>query len=157
MKEILQAQYKMIQGSRNVLLDYCNTVTADHFLFENNGFGRGGSMRNLLVHNGTTYQYWIGEHALGRKMLYPAYKSISTVQECRKFYTDIDDLITEFLDHFNGSYVQPVSSERDGKITTATPLEVFTHVCTHEFHHKGQILSISRQLGYIPIDTDIMR
>jgi uncharacterized damage-inducible protein DinB len=35
--------------------------------------------------------------------------------------------------------------------------KLFTHTITHEFHHKGQILTLSRQLGYTPVDTDIMR
>lgn len=157
MKEIIEAQYKMIQGSRNVLLDYCDTITPEHFITENSGFGRGGSIRNLLVHNGTTYQYWIGRHALGREMIYPPYKSVVAVKDCREFYKTIDALITEFIEHFKDDYNKPISSERDGKITTATPLEVFTHVITHEFHHKGQILSISRQLEYLPVDMDIMR
>ncbi|MCB0535444.1 MAG: hypothetical protein KDD14_24780 [Saprospiraceae bacterium] len=39
----------------------------------------------------------------------------------------------------------------------APPLRLFTHIVTHEFHHKGQILSLSRHLGYTPVDTDIMR
>lgn len=157
MKEVIETQYKMIRGSRNVLLDYCDSITPEHFITENGGFGRGGSMRNLLVHNGTTYQYWIGGHALGREMIYPIYDSIVTVKDIRNFYKNIDALVTEFIEHFKDDYNNPISTERDGKIITATPLEVFTHVITHEFHHKGQILSISRQLGYLPVDTDIMR
>ena len=39
----------------------------------------------------------------------------------------------------------------------ANPFKLFTHVITHEFHHQGQILPMSRQLGYIPVDTDVMR
>jgi uncharacterized damage-inducible protein DinB len=47
--------------------------------------------------------------------------------------------------------------EIDGKKGKSSPLEVFTHVMTHEYHHKGQLLSLSRQLGYTPIDTDVIR
>ncbi len=43
------------------------------------------------------------------------------------------------------------------KIIIANPLKLFTHVITHEFHHKGQILSLSRHLGYVRVDTDIIR
>lgn len=157
MRELLEAQYKLVQGSRNVLLEYCSSVTPDHFVAENTGFGRGGSMRNLLVHIGNTYQYWLGAHALEQKMTYPSYESIATVQQSREYYVLIDALVRKFLEHFEGSYIRPVSGEQNGQIIIATPLEVFTHVCTHEFHHKGQILSISRQLGYTPVDTDIMR
>lgn len=114
-------------------------------------------MRNLLVHNATTYQYWLGQHALAREMVYPEYKSIPTVQECRRFFDTIDELVAEFLAHFAAYYTAPITSMKEGKARVATPLEVFTHVTTHEFHHKGQILSISRHLGYIPVDTDVIR
>jgi uncharacterized damage-inducible protein DinB len=157
MRAVLEAQYEMVRSARQVLLNYCDTVTPAHFTEENSGFGRGGSMRNLLVHNGTTYQYWLGRHALAREMIYPEYNSITTVQECRAFFNTIDELVVEFLAHFAAYYTAPITSMKEGKATVATPLEVFTHVTMHEFHHKGQILSISRHLGYIPVDTDIIR
>jgi uncharacterized damage-inducible protein DinB len=157
MRAVLEAQYEMVRSARQVLLNYCDTVTPAHFTEENSGFGRGGSMRNLLVHNATTYQYWLGQHALAREMVYPEYKSIPTVQECRRFFDTIDELVAEFLAHFAAYYTAPITSMKEGKARVATPLEVFTHVTTHEFHHKGQILSISRHLGYIPVDTDVIR
>lgn len=157
MKEIWIAQYQLVQSARSVLLDYCETVTPAHFVAENTGFGRGGSMRNLLVHIGSTYQYWAGEYALGRKMQFPANEHITTVNECRNFFRSIDSLIQEFIEHFADAYTTKLTSIRNNTTITTTPLEVFTHVITHEFHHKGQILSISRQLGYTPVDTDIIR
>ncbi|RSK47607.1 hypothetical protein EI291_14730 [Hymenobacter rigui] len=36
-------------------------------------------------------------------------------------------------------------------------LHVFTHIIRHEFHHKGQMLNMSRQLGCTPVDTDAIR
>lgn len=156
MKEIWTAQYNMIQGSRAVLFNYCDTITLNHFIAENSDFGRGGSIRNLLVHNGHVYRFWIGHHAFGREMEYPEYGSIITVDDCRAYYTSINELVEEFIHQFadrphtlfNSNYKKPAS---------ATALEVFTHVTTHEFHHKGQMLSISRHLGYTPVDTDVIR
>jgi uncharacterized damage-inducible protein DinB len=40
---------------------------------------------------------------------------------------------------------------------SATPLQLFTHLLTHEFHHKGQIMTMCRLLGHIPPDTDVIR
>ncbi len=34
-----------------------------------------------------------------------------------------------------------------------TPLWLLTHTETHEFHHKGQIVSMARHLGYTPPNT----
>jgi len=157
MKDSWTLQYELVQSSRAVLLDYCDTLFPKHFTAETSGFGRGGSIRNLLVHNGQVYRYWMGEHAQGREMQYPEYTEISSVQECRDYYASINHLVEEFVRRFVNTPVAVLSSIRDNKVTTTTALEVFTHVITHEFHHKGQMLSISRQLGYTPVDTDIIR
>lgn len=157
MKDSWTLQYELVQDSRAVLLDYCDTIQPAHFTAETAGFGRGGSIRNLLVHNGHVYRNWIGEHALGREMQYPTYTEISSVQECRDYYATINSLVEEFIRRYADAPAEVFSSTRNNKVTTTTALEVFTHVITHEFHHKGQILSISRQLGYTPVDTDIIR
>lgn len=157
MKDSWTAQYEFVKGSRAVLLDYCDTLLPMHFTAETTGFGRGGSIRNLLVHNGHVYRYWIGAHALGREMEYPEYTDIMTVQDCRVFYASVNDLLGEFISRFGDLPTAALSSTRDNRTTSTTTLEVFTHVITHEFHHKGQMLSISRSLGYTPPDTDIIR
>ncbi|MBR7794935.1 hypothetical protein GT022_02615 [Agaribacter marinus] len=38
-----------------------------------------------------------------------------------------------------------------------TPLWHFTHAATHEFHYKGQIVSMLRQLEYTSDDTDLIK
>jgi len=39
---------------------------------------------------------------------------------------------------------------------TATPAHVIHHVLTHAFHHKGQIVSMCRMLGYPAPETDLL-
>lgn len=50
-----------------------------------------------------------------------------------------------------------IAYKLEGVERHVTSLELFSHVITHEYHHKGQVLSISRHLGYTPVDTDIIR
>lgn len=157
MKEIWIAQYRLIQSARSVLLDYCDTLLPEHFVANTPGFGHDGSIRNLLVHNANTYQYWIGSHCFGKTVQYPPYEDFTTVSECRIYLNTVDDLVDKFIHQFADVYATDITSFRNEKATIATPLAVFTHVTTHEFHHKGQILSMSRHMGYIPVDTDIIR
>lgn len=157
MINVLHAQYKWVQNSRAVLFDYSEKLTKDHFITEVPGFGRGGSIRNLLVHIATTYQYWISQHALSKSITFAEYSGYNRVSDCRELYISIDNLVHEFIETFKDEYEIPITSGNNGLITEASPLKVFTHVITHEFHHKGQILSISRHLGYTPVDTDIIR
>lgn len=153
MKDILLQQYDLVKSSRATLLDFCASLPSIKFIEEVNGFGRGGSVRNLLVHINDTYQYWTAVHCLDRHQEFRKYDYYATIEECRGLFDQTDQLVIAMLHHFENNYDQQIIS----KNTTASPFKVFTHVITHEFHHKGQILSISRHLGFVPVDTDIIR
>jgi uncharacterized damage-inducible protein DinB len=152
----LQTQYAYVQSSRRVLLDYCATITPEDFVAENTHFGRG-SIRNLGVHIGTTYEFWIGQHALQRDMIFTESGSLRKVADLEKQFFHVDQLVAEFIQRYADHCLTDIEIKLQDKITLVTPLKLFSHVITHEFHHKGQILSLSRHLGYVPIDTDIMR
>jgi uncharacterized damage-inducible protein DinB len=151
-----QQQYEFVKSSRKVLLDYCKTLSGKDFLIENSAFGRG-SVRNLLVHIGNTYEFWIGRHSLDKNIKFTEYDSVKNTEEAEGFFFNIDLLLNEFVNVYSEKGTIEIEINIDDKIIIATPLKLFTHVITHEFHHKGQILSLSRHLGYVPVDTDIIR
>jgi uncharacterized damage-inducible protein DinB len=151
-----QHQYEFIKSSRRVLFEYCKTLSDQHFLIENSTFGRG-SIRNLLVHIGNTYEFWIGRESLKKSIKFTEYNSVKDVMEAEDFFTGVDLLLEEFINVYYEKYMIDIEIEIQGKVILASPLKLFTHVITHEFHHKGQILSLSRHLGYVPVDTDIIR
>jgi len=149
-------QYNFVRSSREVLLNFCETISENDFVTENSTFGRG-SIRNLLVHIGNTYEFWIGKHALQLEMNFTPYDNLKHALQAKDFFLTIDALVTRFIEVYSGKYLEDLIFKIDSRRAAASPLKLFTHVITHEFHHKGQILSLSRHLGYIPIDTDIIR
>lgn len=153
--EYCETQYELVKGSRIVLLEYCRTISADNFIKENTSFGRGGSIRNLLVHNVNTYQFWIGNVALKKSIVYTPYESCNNIEQVTEIYNSVDIFFREFISETD--FDSEIEFTINGSKGYATPFKLFSHVITHEFHHKGQILSLSRHLGYKPIDTDIMR
>jgi len=156
MKDVLVIQYDLVKQARTVLLSYCGQLTEKDFLAENSSFGRG-SIRNLLVHIGNTYEFWLGKQALQKEIIFTAYNTVKNVTEAEELFRNIDRLVNRFIFSFADDYHQEIMVSINKEPVAATPLKLFTHVITHEFHHKGQILSLSRHLGYVPIDTDIMR
>lgn len=152
-----KVQYQLIQQSRRTLFDYCKTITNEDFLNQNNSFGRGGSIRNLLVHIANTYEFWIIKQALKKDIAFTEYSAKNTINEIEKLFNQIDHDIFIFLTKYESSKFDTIKMTVNGIIKNITPFELFTHVITHEFHHKGQILSLSRHLGYIPIDTDVIK
>ncbi len=150
-----EEQYELVKGSRKVLLDYCSTISAVDFTDGNTSFGRGGSMRNLLVHIANTYQYWIAYHVLKRDVTFPKFEEKQNISEVVALFAEVDGFMDEFLKEMDNR--NEIEYELGGIKGTAKPFTLFTHVITHEYHHKGQVLSISRHLGYTPADTDVMR
>jgi uncharacterized damage-inducible protein DinB len=149
-------QYEYVKDSRNTLFAYCRTISPDDFVNQNTSFGRGGSMRNLLVHIANVYEHWIANIALKKNVKYSGYENYNTIEEVEILFDAIDNLVMDFIsliDHFDSE----IGYELQNVKNSAKPLMLFSHVITHEYHHKGQILSLSRHLGYIPVDTDIIR
>jgi uncharacterized damage-inducible protein DinB len=149
-------QYNYVKESRNVLFEYCKTISPEDFINQNTSFGRGGSMRNLLVHIANTYEYWIANLALKKNLKPAEYEDNLTIQEVILLFDSVDIFMEEFILEMNLSD-REIVYEIQGSKNSASALKFFSHVITHEYHHKGQILSLSRHLGYIPVDTDIMR
>lgn len=151
-----QKQYTFVKESRNILFEYCQTIQTEDFINQNSSFGRGGSIRNLLVHIANTYELWIAETALKRNVTYAEYEAYENIQDVIRLFAYVDQLMTDFFELMEKSESE-VEYESNGVKKTAEPFKLFSHVITHEYHHKGQILSLSRHLGYIPVDTDIIR
>ena len=149
-------QYDLVKKSREILLAFCTQITERDFLSENNSFGRG-SMRNLLIHIANAYEFWIIQHALKRDVVFTEYSSKNTKDEIRTVFSTIDIAVFDFITLFESSALTPIDLKINGIKKQTNALELFTHVITHEFHHKGQILFLSRHLGYMPVDTDIIR
>lgn len=156
LSDFTKKQYEFVKGSRNVLFEYCKTVSPDDFINQNTSFGRGGSMRNLLVHIANTYEYWIANLALKKNLKYAEYEDNLTIQDVILLFDSVDLFMEEFILEMDLSDREIVYKIQGNK-NSASPLKFFSHVITHEYHHKGQILSLSRHVGYIPVDTDIMR
>ncbi len=150
-------QYGFVRGSRAVLLSYCQTISNSDFVKENSSFGRGGSIRNLLVHIANTYEFWIGKCALQKNLVFTAYGSKPHIDDIIALFGSVDTLMFEFMELLRRPELTEIHYEINGAEHTTAPFQLFSHVITHEFHHKGQILSLSRHWGYTPIDTDIMR
>ncbi|RZL49975.1 MAG: damage-inducible protein DinB [Pedobacter sp.] len=156
MKTLLQQQYDLVLFSRNTLIDYLSTINDTDLLTENSSFGRG-SIRNLLVHICDTYASWIGERALKKDIQYHAFSHFKNIDDCAAYFKLVDAHVEEFIIKFEDDCLTGIEITKNGKGSLISPLSLFTHVITHEFHHKGQIMSLTRHLGYIPVDADIIR
>lgn len=71
-------------------------------------------------------------------------------------FAEVDELVQRFLYEHDNRWYEPIEQDESwqGYPKAPTPLLLFTHTVTHEFHHKGQIVSMARHLGYPPPADD---
>jgi uncharacterized damage-inducible protein DinB len=155
--KILKVQYKLIQEARAELLKFCSTLKPEDLSKEIAGFNNSTIISKLL-HIANTYLFWLKRFAAKEEFQYFEEKNIKDIDGVRKAFAEADKAVNTFLNSY------PYHSTKiKGEIfwlktdMTFSVVELFTHVMTHEFHHKGQIMSMTRMLGYTPIDADIIR
>ena len=156
--DTLRHQYALATGARAALFTYCEDLSTEDFVQQIPSFGHG-SIRHLLVHVANVYQYWIGHNALQQNQAFFKADDVVTMLDIPPLYRQVDKMMDAFFTQFDGRWNDiltiPIQSRQKEIVSTA--LAIFTHVATHEFHHKGQVLSMSRHLGYTPVDTDLIR
>jgi len=157
MVTLLLKQYDLIRGSREVVLSFIENQVNEDLHTPVPAFD-GKTIRYFLVHNADCYLHWLAYFALKQPEKEIYNEDFKTVDLIRGLYGKVDELITLFLETFESTLDVPVIGmhNRCGEVSV-TPLQLFTHVTTHEFHHKGQMMTMCRLLGYTPPDTDVIR
>lgn len=154
---ILQQQYQLVLSSRGALFTYCEGIPTAQLQITLPAFNNE-SMATQLLHTANCYLFWLANSTMQRNRPFFDIESCKDLNTIRTCYQQVDGMVDEFLNHFKPSLDEKMLITRpDGSQIYRSPFEVFTHVITHEFHHKGQIVNMGRQLGYTPVDTDVIR
>ena len=154
--DVFLTQYDWIKRTRESLFRYCETLPPSDYVKELDNLG-GDSIRNLHAHVADCYRVWLGSRALGQSLQKITPETVNNVKEMREVFRNTDSMVDEFLNKFKGKWNHAIHvSFNSGDSAEITALWLFTHTITHEFHHKGQIVKIGRQLGYLPPDTDLL-
>src|SRR5690606_24825577 len=93
----LKEQYELVRESRKVLFDYCRTISPSDLIKENSSFGRGGSIRNLLVHIANTYEFWIARCGLKADVAFTKYDSKENIDSIVDLFDSVDKFMYEFM------------------------------------------------------------
>jgi uncharacterized damage-inducible protein DinB len=157
MYSTLLHQYQLVLSARGALFDYCETIKTGHLLTPLPSFNNE-SMATQLMHVANCYLFWLAKSAMQQQRPYFKEEEHRGLIAIRDAYQQVDLTVNHFLQNFKDTLAQQrLITRPDGNTLTRSPFDVFTHVITHEFHHKGQIINMSRQLGYTPVDTDVIR
>lgn len=155
--ELLQQQYQLAKESRAVVLRFlADEVKYDAFKpvapFSDK------TIAWMLVHIANTYLFWTGNFSLKLNLSFYSANDIQDINDVEKLFGNIDALLQQFIQTFGENLQRPIAGLNSAGAPVHThAFAVFTHVLTHEFHHKGQIMSMCRLLGHVPPDADIIR
>ncbi|MES2061172.1 MAG: DinB family protein [Bacteroidota bacterium] len=157
MNTTLLHQYQLVLSSRGALLNYCETISTEHLALPVPSFNND-SMGSQMRHVANTYLGWLLNFLQQDQRPYFNQANHKDLPAIRAMFEQVNLVVNDFLQRYKDDITIPLTLPREGDTAlTLTPLELFMHVTTHEFHHKGQIVNMSRQLGYIPVDTDVIR
>ncbi|WP_405112558.1 DinB family protein [Paenibacillus sp. FSL K6-1217] len=146
---VFKSQYEMIQRTRESLFRFCETLSPTDYVKEIEAFG-GVSIRSLHAHVADCYRIWLGNRALGKSLPKVNPESVDNIEKMREIFKNTDELVYEFLNDFKIKWDPAITASWQSDSVELTELWLFTHTITHEFHHRGQIVKMGRQLGYIP-------
>jgi uncharacterized damage-inducible protein DinB len=152
---ILEKQYFLTLQARGATLAFVENSIGAEFSGAIAAFNNK-SIRDLFVHNAACYLSWIDHFAFRQPK--PNFKEgdFNTMTSIRQLYQLVDERTNAFMQRFGNNLDERISGDPVAwGAGSATALELFTHVMTHEFHHKGQILLMCRHLGHTPPDTDV--
>src|ERR1700753_2226333 len=149
---LLQKQYELVKSSREVVFNFIENQVGDGLNTPVDAFD-GKTIRYLLVHTANTYLHWLSFFGLKQEVEFKDDTALISIQLIRPLYVKADEAVAFFLHHFADKIEFPVSGTLSrNRQVTLSPLQLFTHVITHEFHHKGQIMTMCRLLGHTPPD-----
>jgi len=155
-------EYQWVIQNRKVLLDFCSKIDEKDFNRRIDGFGFQ-SMKETLVHVADCYHAWIGSFILQKttKPITPKEFVIHvSLNDIKLRFEQADEMLNEFFEAFHEQMDVPIQQSIPWRTTTEvismTPRKLLTHTITHEYHHKGQIVSMARNMGYEPPNTDIL-
>jgi len=154
-------EYEWVKQTRQILLDQCRELNEDDFTKE---FAFGfQSIRDSLVHVAGCYHAWLGSFVLSETsspLLSKEVMKTFKVDEVQNYFQQADVYVEKVFEKFANKFDEIIEKElswRAGSVAVRkTPHQLLVHSITHEFHHKGQIVTMLRLLGHVPKNTDIL-
>ena len=157
MIDAIVEQYGLVKNTRFQVLNFIETEVRGDIDIPVPEFNNK-TIKWMLVHIANTYLSWSRRFAFNTTVAFYNAEDVPGLWAIRTIFSEMDLLMIKFFIEFEITLFEPIKGEAsNGRVVNSSALELYTHVITHEFHHKGQIMSMCRLLGHEPADTDIIR
>ncbi|SDX51367.1 Uncharacterized damage-inducible protein DinB (forms a four-helix bundle) [Marininema mesophilum] len=151
--------YHWVKQIRGNLLNFCSELEPQDFTRQLDNFA-SQSIQEILLHIADCYHGWLGSFVLlkTQEPFIPKENRHSFgIEEIKQHFEHGDTFVDEVLKGpLDEPLKRPIPWRAGSELITRTPGQLLMHAVTHEFHHKGQIATIARQMGYGPPNTDVL-
>ena len=155
MLNMLQQQYDWVRSDRQTMFAFFEELPPQilHQTVPDFGFGK---ILRTHIHVVDCYRFWLDSFAFKK---INEHRDISVheieradVKYVREKFAEVDELMHRFLNEYRDRWYKPIEQDESwqGYPKAPTPLLLLTHTETHEYYHKGQIVSMARHLGFPP-------
>jgi uncharacterized damage-inducible protein DinB len=142
-------------SSLSLLLDHLSTLPATDYAKAVPAFVFP-TLREQVIHILNCEGFWI--HMLeGLPYVDRDPAECPAVVDARRFQQEVGRQTHRYLSGLTEQTLNSTIELRfpDGDVAVRTPALILHHALTHAFHHKGQIVAMSRALGHPAPDTDL--
>jgi uncharacterized damage-inducible protein DinB len=142
-------------ASLNLLLGHLSTLPTSVYVSELPGFGFN-TLRKQVIHIFNCEGFWIST-LQGLQYVDRDSAEFPVLADARLFQHEVSQRTLAYLSSLTSQQLNTDTELHfsDGDKAIRTPALILHHVLTHAFHHKGQIASMCRILGYPASDTDL--
>jgi len=142
------------QGMRHNLLSFLKPLPADVLMTSLPEYGQGGVL-STLTHVADCYGGWIGQTMLEEEWVFA--EKPDDLPALVERFERVDALLERALacPRMQSGEGLPYTRQ-SGEVIQVFPRWLVLHPLTHEFHHKGQVVTLLRKLGHpITVDVDL--
>ncbi len=114
------------------------------------------SIHGILVHLINTEQYWIRLLQDEKPEPYDE-NDLNSIEEIKEAWMNTEKAARKFLEDQTDVTLQYVKSVQWGdRLVSFTVAKALIHMATHETHHRGLIVGLSRKMGYEPPQVNML-
>ncbi|HTU35009.1 MAG TPA: DinB family protein [Candidatus Acidoferrum sp.] len=137
-------------------LDSCAALTAEQFTRDMVSSFR--SVRDTLAHIYGAEWLWLERWHERAPATLPSPADFPNLETLRTRWTEHDRNLRAYIDALTPATVQRVIKYKNTRGTAYEgPIEpMLSHVINHSTYHRGQVVTLLRQLGVTPVTTDLI-
>jgi uncharacterized damage-inducible protein DinB len=117
-----------------------------------------GGILGTLAHIVSAERGWLGRWTNDRPIQQSSLQDIASVEELRGHWQRVGEKMQQYLSTLNDAKLQELmtTTSRSGLVTNSY-WQMIQHVVDHSSYHRGQIVTMLRQVSVTPPSTGLLR